>query len=47
MILKKIGPQELMCPHPGVIYEGRSESSNNCLIIHIIFIVKQKEKYIF
>ena len=29
------------------MYEGRSESSNNCLIIHIIFIVKQKEKYIF
>ena len=28
-------------------YEGRSESSNNCLIIHIIFIVKQKEAYRF
>ena len=28
-------------------YEGRSESSNNCLIIHIIFIVKQKEANLF
>ena len=29
------------------MYEGRSESSNKCLIIHIIFIVKQKETYLF
>ena len=28
------------------IYEGRSESSNNCLIIQLIFIVKQKESYL-
>ena len=27
-------------------YEGRSESSNNCLIIQLIFIVKQKESYL-
>ena len=25
------------------LYEGRSESSNNCLIIQLILIVKQKE----
>ena len=24
MILKKIGPQGLICPHPGAIYEGCS-----------------------
>ena len=30
-----------------LIYEGRSESSKNCLIIHIIFIVKQKEVHPF
>ena len=29
----------------GYHYEGRSESSNNCLIIQLIFIVKQKETY--
>ena len=28
-------------------YEGRSESSNNCLVDHIIFIVKQKEIHLF
>ena len=28
-------------------YEGRSESSNTCLIIHIIFLVKQKKTYLF
>ena len=27
--------------------EGRSESSNNCLLIHVIFILKQKETYLF
>ena len=27
-------------------YEGHSESSNNCLIIQLIFIVKQKETYL-
>ena len=28
------------------MYEGRSESLNNCLIIQLIFIVKQKETYL-
>ena len=28
-------------------YEGRSESSNNCLIIYIIFIENQNETYLF
>ena len=28
------------------MYEGRSESSNNCLIIPLIIIVKQKETYL-
>ena len=31
----------------GCKYEGRSESSNNCLVDHIIFIIKQKETYLF
>ena len=26
-------------------YEGRSESSNNCPVIQLIFIAKQKETY--
>ena len=38
MILKKIGPQGLMCPHPGAIYVGCSESSCNFVITLLIFI---------
>ena len=26
-----------------LLYEGRSESSNNCLVNHIIFIIKKKK----
>ena len=35
MILTKIGPQGLMCPHPGAIYEGVSKSSRKSAIIFL------------
>ena len=42
---KKLDPRGWSAPGLGQ-YEGRSESSKNCLIIQLIFIVIQKETYL-